>query len=224
MNVQRVAPLTGILFAVLFLAGVVVSSPPANTAPDRDWLASYTGAAAQLSHLATGVCLVLAALSLLAFLTVLWNRISEARRSPIGPLPLVAAGTAAACIAAGGVLMGGISGGLLLNPGEPVPPADLLRLGNDLGFGMVGLAGMLAADLSVVLLAFEARAAGVFGPRLFAFSMVVGVLLLGALAFLPILALLAWCVVAGVALTRRQPDAPATGRMSANVPLVSPKP
>jgi hypothetical protein len=206
MSLKRVAPLTGILFAVLFIASVTISNPPANTAPDRDWIASYTGMAAQLSHLITGVCLVLAALSLLSFLSVLWNRISEASASPINSLPLLAAGTAAACIAAGGVLMGGVSGALLFNPGEAVPSVDILRLGNDLGFGMVALAGMLAADLSLVGMALQARAAGVFGPKLFAFSLVVAVLLLGALAFVPILALLAWCVVVGVSLSRVQPN------------------
>jgi hypothetical protein len=196
------APLSGVGFVVFFAASVVVSSPPADTESDQAWIANYTGTASQIGHLATGICLVLAAISLLTFLTVVWGRIAAARRpGTLHPLPLVAAGTSAACIAVGGVLMGGISGDLLVG-GGPVPGADLLRFGNEMGFGMVALAGMSMAAVSIAGMSVQARSVGLFGKRMLVFSLVIAVLLLGSLAFAPIAGLFVWIVAALVVLMR----------------------
>jgi hypothetical protein len=174
-----------------------------------------------VAHFATGVLLVLAALSLAVFMTGLWTRVVEARRPhPVSPLPVVTAGISAACIAVGGVLMASISASALIGS-APIPRADLLRFGNDAGFGMVGVAGMLAASLSIACLSLQARSAGVFGRRLTQFSLVVAVLLLGSVAFVPILALLVWLIVVAVALTRSSTvRGPANGgRVGANQPV-----
>jgi len=194
--------LTGIAFVVLFVGSVVGSNALADGASDKAWVANYTGRTNQAQHLATGILLLLAALCLLSFLTSMWTRIAEARRPAIvNPLPLVAAGVSAACIAVGGILMAGISGSLLIGP-MPMPGADVLRLTNDLGFAMVGVAGMSAAALSIACLSVQARAAGLFGRRLLIFSLVVALALLGSIAFLPIITLLIWLVVVGIALSR----------------------
>ncbi len=76
--------LSGLGFVAFFIAGVAASSPPANNAPDSRWIADYTGHDKQAGHLATGLLLVLAGLSLLTFLTGLWRGIN---RAPAGPAP-----------------------------------------------------------------------------------------------------------------------------------------
>jgi uncharacterized membrane protein len=114
---RRWEPLTGIAFVVLFIGSVIGSNALADGASDKDWVANYTGRAHQVQHFTTGILLLLAALCLLSFLTTLWTKIAEARRPVmVSPLPLVAAGVAAACIAVGGILMAGISGSLLIGP------------------------------------------------------------------------------------------------------------
>ncbi len=213
MSVKRATPVSAIAFVVFFIASVAVSSPPSATASDADWVAAYASHGKQVGHFATGILLVLAALSLAVFMTGLWTRVVAARQPhPVSPLPLVAAGISAACIAAGGVLMASTSASALIGS-APMPRADLLRFGNDAGFGMVGLAGMLAASLSIACLSLQARSAGLFGTRLTRFSFFVAVLLLGSVAFVPILALLIWLVVVSVALTRSSTArGPADGR------------
>jgi hypothetical protein len=202
MSVKRVAPISAIAFVVFFIASIAASSVPSATSSNADWVAAYATHGKQVGHFATGILLVLAALSLATFLTDLWTRIVAAGQPrPISPLPVVAAGISAACIAAGGVLMASISASALIGS-APIPSAELLRFGNDVGFGLVGLAGMLAASLSVACLSLQARSAGLFGKRLTRFSLVVAVLLLGSVAFVPILALLAWLIVVTVALGR----------------------
>jgi hypothetical protein len=202
MNRRRVAPYSGIAFVVFFIASVAVSSVPSNAASNKAWLTAYATHTKQAEHLATGVLLVLAALSLMSFLTHLWTRVVQARDSQsVSPLPVVAAGVSAACIAAGGILMAAASGSALLYS-QPIPGADVLRLGNDAGFAMVGVAGMLAAALSIACVSVQARAAGIFGARLARFSLAVAVVLLASVAFVPIVALPIWLVAVTVTLNR----------------------
>jgi hypothetical protein len=195
LAIGRWEALSGFAFVGFFLAGVAAISPPANNAPDRQWSADYTGHANQAGHLATGLLLVLAGLSLLTFLTGQWRRIDRASQTGTPSLlPIVAAGVAASCIAAGGIAMGAISGSELLGS-YPLPDADLLRLMNALGFGLAGGAGMMAAGLSVACLSVQGHRAGILGPKARVLGVGVGVVLIGSLAFIPIVALLAWVVV-----------------------------
>lgn len=187
---------TGIAFPLLFLASVGVSNPPADNAPASTWISNYSGHSNQARHLATGILLVLAALCLASFLTAQWRRIRDINPS-ISPLPLVAAAAAAAGIAAGGVVMAFVSGGELIGT-YPLPGVDVLRMSNDLGFALVAVAGMLSAAVAVACLSVQGRTAGIFGQKTFIFGIVVSVCLLGALAFVPVIALLIWAAVVAV--------------------------
>ena len=190
----RATTLTGIGFIVFFVASVVSSNPPSNNASDAKWIANYTGHSNQISHLTTGICLILAALSLMTFLTGMWQRISNARpAATTSPLPLIAAGVATTCIATGGTLMAYISGSELSSK-YPLPSADLLRLLNGLGFILTGIPGMAATALCLAVLAYQARTAAVFGRKMAIFTWIVAAVLLLSFLFAPILALMAWIV------------------------------
>ncbi|HEX3930124.1 MAG TPA: hypothetical protein VHW64_05440 [Nocardioides sp.] len=101
-------------------------------------------------------------------------------------VPVVAAGMAGALLAVGGVLMGVVAISAL--HGYP----EIIRLGSDGGFAMVGIGGMLAAAVSVAWLNVLGLQCGVLGKALGRSGVVVSVLLLGAIAFIPILGLLVW--------------------------------
>jgi uncharacterized membrane protein len=200
-SLARWSPVTGIAFAVLFIAGVVASNPPGDGASSATWIADYTGTANRAGHVVTGVCLVLAGLCLVSFVTAIWQRVVDASRQlRVSPLPLVTAGIAAACMAVGGALMGGAIS--VVHSGV-APDAGLLRFCNDVGFVMVGLAAMLATALCVATLTYQAARAGVFGRKLAISGYLVAVVLLASLAFVPIIALLLWCVVVAIVLLRR---------------------
>ncbi|HEX3724192.1 MAG TPA: hypothetical protein VHV31_15500 [Nitrolancea sp.] len=200
----RWGALSGVVFVIVFIVGIGASSPPSPDASDQKWTANYTGRSNQISHLVSGLCLILAALCLLSFLTLLWSRIADARRpASLSPLPLVAACMAATCIAIGGVLMAGISGTELGGGAPPLPNADLLRFSDYMGFVMVGVAGMIAASFSIAGLSLQARASGVFGNGLSIFSLVVAIIILFSFLFVPIVALFVWLVVLTVVLMRR---------------------
>lgn len=209
-RLTRADTLAGIGFIVFFLGGAVSSSPPADGAPNSQWVANYTGNGNLYSHVLSGVFLILAALCLMAFLTGMWQRVSAAR--PAGttsPLPLVAAGVTATLMAFGGTLMAYIAGSEL-SGSYPLPSADLLRLSNDLGFLVTGIPGMAATALCITVLAVQARRAGLFGQRMAVFTWVVAAILLLSYLFVPIIALMVWIVVAIVTARRQQPYPVAT--------------
>ena len=200
--------LAGIGFIVFFLGGVASSSPPNNSASNAKWIANYTGTGNNVGHVLSGVSLILAALCLMTFLTGMWRRISSAR--PAGttsPLPLVAAGVSATCMAFGGILMAYIAGSELSGK-YPLPSADLLRLSNGLGFIVTGVPGMAAAALAIAVLTHQASNAGVFGRKTVVFSWIVAVALLASFLFLPIALLMVWIVVC-IVTTRRSASASA---------------
>ena len=175
----------GIAYVVFFVASMLVSNPPADNASDSTWIARYTGHSEQAGHLATAFLLLLAGLALMTFLVALWRRIAEVQpgRTP-SRLPIAAAGTAAALIGAGGMVMGYISGGEIAGK-YPLPSADLLRMSNDLGFALAGVGGSWAAAVAVAALSVQGHAAGVFGTKMRAAGIVTALALLFADAFRP---------------------------------------
>ena len=197
-DISRWEALSGLAFVVFFVGSVAASNPPANNAPDSRWIAAYTGHGNQAGHLATGLLLVLAGLSLLAFLTGIWQRMAAADGTRnLNPLPIVVAAVSASCIAAGGIVMGAISGAELTGS-YPLPGADILRFSNDLGFALAGVAGMLAAGLSVAGLSIQGYRLGLIGRRARFAGIAVGVILLASIAFFPIIALLIWVAVTAI--------------------------
>jgi hypothetical protein len=195
--VLRWAPLTGIATVVFFAISVIASSPPGTGASDTAWTAAYTGSH-DAGHIATGVCLVLSGLMFVLFAAELWRRITRrglADRRP-SPLPLVAAGVAAACMSVGGMLMAAPSA--VVSGGGPVPGADVLRLCNNTGFALVAIPGMLAVAIAVAALSVQGRRAELFGRRLQVFGFVVAPILLASILFVPIVAWLIWLVVLAV--------------------------
>jgi hypothetical protein len=178
---------------VFFLGGVMASSPPSETASNATWIADYATHGKQVGHVISGVCLVLAGMSLMIFLTQLWTRVAAAQRSPINPLPVVAAGVTTTCMCIGGLLMVSVSG--LSMSGAPLPPPYWMRFGNDVGFVFVGGPAMVAAAIGLACLAGQAFAAGVFGSRLRWFTYLVAALLLASFLFIPIAGLMVWVLV-----------------------------
>lgn len=199
----RLSPWSGIAFVVLFIVGVVASSPPGTGASNAAWIANYSSSH-DAGHIASGVCLALSGLAFLLFVVGLWHRIAlsaRARRRQVGPLALVGAGVTAACMGVGGALMAIPS--VLVKGGAPVPSADLLRFCNDTGFAVVAIPGMLAAAIAVVALSQQGRQAALFGRKLHIYGIVVAVALLASIEFLPIALLLIWLIVVAVVQLRR---------------------
>ncbi len=120
-----------------------------------------------------------------------------------------------ALIGAGGMVMAYISGGELMGH-YPFPSVDLLRMSNDLGFALAGVAGSWAAGDAVATLSIQGYAAGVFGARMRAFGVLTAFALLLAMLFVPIGALFLWVLIAAVMWIRRPRRPPGARRSRLN--------
>jgi MFS family permease len=194
-SVRRWEPYAGLVYVLSFVASVVVSNPPADNASDRTWTARYTGHGEQAGHLATGLLLMTSGLALMTFLVALWRRIAELHPAEPSRLPIAAAASAAALMGAGGMVMAYISGGEIFGS-YPLPSPDLLRMSNDLGFALAGVAGSWAAAVAVATLSVQGHSVGIFGSKMRAAGIVTAIALLLSMLFAPILALLAWVLAA----------------------------
>jgi hypothetical protein len=225
---RRWEPLTGIAFAVLFVAGWMIVNTPNDDTSNREWTNYFADRGHRAAVLVSAYMILVAGLCLLAFLTTLWTRIVSAQRtSAISPLGLVAAGVAVACIAVGGVAQAAVSGAMIFG-NMPEPGADTLRLVFNITFPFVAVAGMMAASVSVATLSIQAYGAGILGRTLLVLSLIVAVGLIGSVFFFPMALLPIWALVMTVVLVRRgtaAPDAiaePVTAQLSGTVATRAP--
>jgi L-lactate permease len=192
------------------------------------WRNYFASSGHQIQTLVSGFLFVLAALCLVVFVSSMWSRIAEGRRpESTSPIPLVASGMGAAGIALGGVLVAAVSGGMIFGQLQ-LPPADILRFGNDAAFPAITVAGMFGVALAIASLAVQARSAGLFGRRFQIVGLVVAVVTIFSFGFFPLVAPLLWFLVVSIMLLRKEPSvgAPATvapDLVAARAPTSSPE-
>jgi hypothetical protein len=197
---------------VFFVAGFATTPSPTDNNSNLTWLNYFASSGNQIKTLVSGFMFVLAAVCLAAFLTTLWSKIAEARRPQLtSPLPLVGAAMGAAGIALGGVLIAAVSGAMIFGQLR-LPPADILRFGNDAAFPAITVAGMFGTALAIAGIGFQATNAGLFGRRFRVVSVVAAVITVFSFGFFPLLAPLLWFLIVSIVLLRRKaPDTRAVG-------------
>lgn len=201
---RRRAPLTGIAFAVLFVAGNAINDVPKGNASNKAWVDYFASTGNRIGLVVSAFLLVIAGLCLAGLFSTLWSRIAEAQAPRrLSPLPLVAAGISAASIAAGAVLNAAVAGGMLFGS-LPEPNADILRFANQLGYPLIMVGGMLAAALAIAGISLQANRVGIFSRRLTVFGLVAAVITLFSFVFLPMVITVIWFLVVSVVLLRRR--------------------
>jgi hypothetical protein len=197
----RMAPLLGIVYAVLFFVAFLLENTPDDDASDAKWTNYFASSGHRTQIIVAAFLFVVAAACMAAFMSTLWSRLGSAGRNPLG---LVAAGTGAAAIAIGGTFTAVIPGAMAFGSLRE-PSADLLRVSSDMGYPVISVAGMIALAVAIAVLSVQARDAGLFGSRLTIFSLVLAVITLASVLFFPLLAMLIWFIVVSVVLMRRGP-------------------
>ena len=196
--------LTGVLFAVLFVAGILAAGgDPNNEAPVAEWIEWVTDGTRGSLALLSSYLFVGAALSLVVFSDALARRVAAVadgshRVRSFGLL-------AAAQLALGGVLLNAGPVAYVLDDGEfgepPLPTDNFVYFQISTVAYMLIFVGMaLALSAMIVLTASGLRF--VRGRWFTGFGYAVAVALLAGIAFVPILLAPVWAVVAAVALFR----------------------
>ncbi len=194
MTVSKWAGVAAIVFAVLFVAGVVVgnNSPDGND-PDAKWVDFYSDSSQQTQDIVAAYLETAAALALVGFAAVAFGS--------VGGLAAAArafAYTAAAAFALGRVALATVSAEVKFSS-APIN-ADVARAMSSLGFGIMLVAGGVAAAAMIAAISGHWMRTRRMPRWLVWFGFVCAFIALFSVVFLPLAALPIWALVVGIVL------------------------
>jgi hypothetical protein len=200
---------SGVLFAVLFTAGLVlVWQAPGLATPGADYVEFYSAG--------WGGVLVVLGLYILPFagIACLWHMIATRtllqvhRSRSMAEIPHrlhLAVGVVFVSMMFGGSAAMGAVALLTRFSAAPLPPPDVGRALSSVGYAMVFVFGVCAAAIYMITTAGLASSAGVFPRWLAVVSYIVAAFLLVSVAFLPAILLVfpAWVLLVSIVLLVR---------------------
>lgn len=203
--------LTGVLAAVLFVAGLICTvAGPNDTDSDSNVLAWYSDHGHRVTNLIGAYLIAVCGLMLLAFLAGLHRRLRVADAS--GTLANVALGGGIVLVAMlwmGTAAVVAISGAKSFGGDTGPQNVDIARFLPQVGYAAILLFAMFAAIAVIVPTSLVVLRSGIL-PRWFAWlGFVCAAALLLGVVFLPMVALPIWLVAAGAAALRRPAAEPA---------------
>jgi hypothetical protein len=202
----RWAGLSGLAFAVLFVAGMLLLGDQLGSVgdSDRQFISYFEDAANRTRDIVGGYVLAAAALSLLIFAGGLHSLV--AREAPVISLVGMLAATASAVLMlVAAASLSSVSTSILVSdmfdeePHEFGPAAS--RLATQIGF-MALVFSMLAASLFIAMTSLASRATRLLPSWLVWLGFVASAALLLSFFFMPAAALPLWALATGLALVR----------------------
>jgi hypothetical protein len=192
---------SGIAFAVLFVAGILVGSDtPDYDADDNEWTDWFSDSGNRWTQIVGMILLVLSAVALVVFIATLVRMLRARPTTASIDAAQIAYGTGlilAASTAFGAVALAQMSAAIEIGD-IPVPAPDLLRTAEQLGFGLILVVGGIFAAVMVAAVSFAARGAGVLPNWLVMAGFVAAFILLFSVIFLPMAALPLWAIAVAV--------------------------
>jgi hypothetical protein len=201
----RGGPWAGIAFVVLFVVRFVAFlDTPDSDAPVSEWTEYFEDSGNRTQSLVGTYLMALAGLAFLWFLVWLCGRLREAE-APSGFLTRVAFAAGVLFVAmllASGIAMGTVAASIEFGD-APVADGEFARQFENLGFGLLLLAGMFAAGVFMAAASLAALRTTTL-PRWLAIAGIVGGLLLipFGVIFLPMVLLLLWVIAVAIVLMR----------------------
>lgn len=201
---ERVAGMTGILFAVLFVVGAVVAETPDSDQPAK-WVTWFSDSGHRAELIVNGYLWVLAGLCMAIMIAALYQRFGS--RTGVSGLYANIAGVAAV-IFTGILLVAGVGNasvaGNVAFAGANVPQdGDLLVQLGQQGMAFVLLAGGLSAALG--LAAISLLIVREKGPRWLAvLGFIAAICCVFGVVFIPMIALPIWVLIASIVLLTRK--------------------
>ena len=206
----HLGPWMGIVFVVLFVVGFIIfPTPSSNKAKDTaKWQAWWNDSGHRTAAILGAYLIVL---GVLAFVCFAWSlRLRLHRREPVQDLGglMFTFGSLFAGIAMVSTLIRASIPGAKQFGNTPVPAGDFARQFDQIGFGLLLVAGALCAGLFVAMASFLARRSETLPGWLTIAGYIVAVLQLVASLFLPFILFPLWVLVASILLLRRGARAP----------------
>ena len=199
---DRLGAASGIAFAVLMLAGIVLLDPVSGQS-DQTFTDFYAERDNRIAVIAGMYLLAIAGACFLVFLGTLRRTLRRAEGDSGNLTAIVFAGgiVFVATLFAGGAAMGVVATSISLG-GEPQPSPAVGRLFTQLGYTLILLFGMVAGSVLITATSALAMRTGTL-PRWLAWAgFASAVLLLTGVIFVSAIALPLWVVAVSVALLR----------------------
>lgn len=204
-QLSRWAPLGGIIFIVLMVVGVgLLGDHPDPDAPD-DEITKYLGDSGNLQRNIIGAyAWVLAGIGFLLFLTHLRSvlRSAEGGTGTLSNLGFGAGLIFTALLMASGATIAGVAAAVEFRDAPDIDP-DFMRVLPQMGYGMLLLGGGFAAIVLVLTTSVIGLQTGVFPQWLSWLGILAAIVLIFAIIFLPMIALLIWVLAVSIVLLMR---------------------
>jgi hypothetical protein len=193
----RVGAWMGIAFVVLFAVGFVAFPTPDNDKHTAEWIRWWTDSGHRAGAIIATYLMVLGALAFVWFASSLRDRLGE------GSGLMLTFGSIFAAMALVSAMVRATIPGAKVFGDVPVPVGDFARQFNQIGMGLLLVAGALAAGLFTVLASYAASRSGALPAWLCIAGYVVGALQVVAALFLPFALFFLWVLIAAIVLVSR---------------------
>jgi hypothetical protein len=186
----------GIAFVVLFVAGFMIFPTPSDNKDTVNWERWWTDSGHRAGAIIGAYLMVL---GLLAFVWFMWSLNQRLRDRGGMMITFGSVFVALAMISA--LVRAAIAGGKQFGD-SPVPAGDFSRLFDQIGFGVLLVAGALTAGAFVATASYLARRDAILPGWLTMAGYVVAVLQLAAGLFFPFILFPLWVLVVSIVLVR----------------------
>lgn len=193
---NRVGAWMGIAFVVLFVAGFIIFPTPSDNKDTVKWERWWTASGHRAGAIVGAYLMVL---GLLAFVWFMWS-LNQRLRDRGGMM--ITFGSLFVALAMISALVRASIAGSKQFGDTPVPPGDFARQFDQIGFGVLLVAGALAAGAFVATASYLARRDAIVPGWLTIAGYVVAVLQLAAALFLPFALFPLWVLVVSITLLR----------------------
>ena len=208
---QRWIPLTGIVAAVLLFIGFMLTSGPSSTGDNQKLLAWYADSGHQTTVILGAYLMALAGVCVLLFMNRLRSAIIEAEgaRSVFGPFVFAASAVFVAGLVVAGAAFASVSADVKFGSDPASQTPDVIRAINSLGYGAFMVLGMFPLIFAMFATAYASMRFKIFAGWFNWLTIICGIALFFAVAFIPMVALLIWLIVGSIVLMGHQPAATA---------------
>jgi hypothetical protein len=211
MTSSRLAPVTGVLFVLLYVVATFVAKTPDTSDPTSAAAAYYHDSGHRNAMVVSAYLYMVAALVFLAFLVIVRQRLlaAEGPGAPLTTLAFASGVIASALIIGGAFALGSVPGGVAFGGFDVPTDGSLVFVSQSIGYGMILIGAMWAAALSIFVASLVGHRTGALPAWAVWLGYIAAIALLFAAIWLPQIALLIWVIAIGIALRKPAPmDAP----------------
>jgi hypothetical protein len=207
MNRSRWAPITAVLFVVLWVAAVFASQAPDSSKGAAGAVDFYNDSTHRILMITAAYLFVAAALVFLCFLVIVRGRLlaAEGGDAPLTTLFFASGAVSAALMLAGTFALAAVPAGISLGQVDAPTDGSITLFIQQIGYGAILVGAMIPAAFAIAVASVIGRRTGALPTWSVWLGFVAAVALLFAAVWIPQIALLIWVLAIGIAIRKPAP-------------------